>query len=272
MTKTRIVLFLLAAAIIVVIYNLPRVVVENEKDEDITVSEKLDAGEPHMSGTSEISDSLRDRINSLKESFANSSNKEKRVIFADSLAKSFKTAFLFDSAAFYMAKAVEEVQNEERLLKAGDAYFQAFNFAVSKEKQDDLGEKARSYYEMVLEIDPDNLDAKANLAYTYVTSAAPMKGVAMLREILEENPSHERALYNLGLLSITSGQLDKAVERFSTLLDTHGENMDARLYLGYCLMETGQMENAKKEFEKVIASDAGKALKSAATQYLESIN
>lgn len=272
MTKTRIILFLISAALIAVIYSLPRMVVENEKDDNVTLSERLETNEPHVEGTSEISQSLREEINSLKDSFTSSTIKEKRVIFADSLARSLKNAFLYDSAAFYLGEVAEEVQSEERYKKAADAYYDAFNFAVSKEKQVYLGEKARGLYEKVLEINPANNNAKANLALTYVTSESPMRGIAMLREILEEEPNHEQALLNLGLLSITSGQLDRAIERFETLKAAHPENYQARLYLGYCLLETGQNNKAKQEFEFVLSSDAEESLKSAATQYLESIN
>jgi len=250
---------------------LPRVVVE-DKEEKVELSEPVNTQEEHSTFQGNLSDSLRLVINSLKESIDNSESPEKSVIFADSLAKAYKNALFYDSAAIYLADIADEVESKERLKIAGDAYFEAFNFAVSESKRNSSGERARYYYDKVLEIDPNDLDTKANLAVTYVTSQSPMQGIGMLREILEVDPSHERALFNLGLLSITSGQLDRAVERFSTLLANYPDHYEARLYLGYCYMELGQVEKAKAEFERVIDSDAEQTIKNAASGYLESIN
>ena len=272
MTKTRIILFLAAAGIIAAIYHLPRIVIESKDQEEIAISEKLQQDDPHMGDPTSIPDSAWQHLNQLKDSFANSDSKEKRLIFADSLAGAYQKLFFFDSAAFLMARVAGDYTDDEGVLeKAGDAFFEAFNFAVSKERQNELGEQARSYYQRVLTANPGNLNAKANMALTYVSSSSPMQGIAMLREILEENPVHEKTLYNLGLLSITSGQLDKAIERFEMVKENYPGNYSARLYLGYCYLETAQEEKAKEEFESLLSSGADEALKSTARQYLESI-
>ncbi len=270
MTKTRIILFLIAAIAIIGIYQLPRVVVE-DKQEKVELSEPLESEENHASENRSLPDNFTSSINSYKELMLNSESKEKRFIFADSLAEAYKSAFFYDSAAYYLETIAQELKSVEGYRKAGDAYFDAFNFAVSESKRNSLGQKAREYYEKVLEIQPGDLDAKANLAVTYVTSSAPMQGIMILRKILEEEPTHEKALFNLGLLSITSGQFDNAVSRFTTLLEHHPENYEAQLYLGYCYIELNEVEKAKKELGDILNSDADESLKGTASSYLESI-
>jgi len=271
MTLNRIILLILATVLVIIIYSLPRVVVENKK-EKVELSEPIQTGEEHTKIEKPVPDSIRLAIRGLKESLENSNSIEKRIIFADSLANAFRDVLFYDSAAYYLGIAADESGTLERYKIAGDAYFDAFNFTVSASGRSNFGEKARFYYQKILDVEPDNLDVKANLAVTYVTSGTPMKGIGMLREILEEDPTHEKALFNLGLLSITSGQLDKAMERFSTLLENYPDNYEARLYLGYCYMELQQSDDAKNEFQKIISSDADENIKTAASGYLESIN
>ena len=271
MTKIRIILFLIALIAVVGIYQLPRNVVEDKK-EKVALSEPLDPVDNHSQTGQEIPENLQVTINTYKELMHNSVSPEKSAIFADSLAEAFKTGFFYDSTAHYLGLAAKEIKSVEAFKKAGDAYFEAFNFAVSESKRNALGIQAREFYQMVLDTNPGDLDSKANLAVTYVTSAAPMQGIMILREILEEEPAHELALFNLGLLSITSGQFENAIDRFTTLLENHSENQEARLYLGYCYLEIGDTEKAQNELESIIDSNAEESIKATARGYLESIN
>ncbi len=271
MTRVRIILFSIAILATIGIYLLPQYVVEDKK-EKVALSEPLESEENHGQVGQDIPENLQATINTYKELMLNSESLEKSAIFADSLAEAFKNGFFFDSAAHYLGLAAREIKSLEAYKKAGDAYFEAFNFAVSESKRNTLGIQAREFYQMVLDSNPKDLDAKANLAVTYVTSAAPMQGIMILRGILEEDPSHELALFNLGLLSITSGQFENAVGRFTTLLENHPDNQEARLYLGYCYLETRETEKARKELESILNSDAEESIKATAQGYLESIN
>ena len=53
---------------------------------------------------------------------------------------------------------------------------------------------------------------------TYLSSASPMQGITMLREVLAEIRKMNLALFNMGMLSIQSGQYDRAVERLDELV------------------------------------------------------
>ena len=270
MTKSRIILFLIAIIATIGIYQLPRVVVDDKK-EKVELSEPLKVEDDHTPANRVISEELSARITEYKEFALHGESIEKRVIFADSLAEAFKNIFFYDSAAYYLEIIAKELKSEKGYRKAGDAFFDAFNFTVSESKRNNLGRKVQEYYEKVLELNPDDLDAKANMAVTFVTSAAPMQGITVLREILEKEPTHEKALFNLGLLSITSGQFDRAVERFNTLLLHHPGNFEAMLYLGYSYLELGKEELAREQFERILSSEAEETLKETANSYLESI-
>ncbi len=81
MLKTRILIAVISAAVIIGIFYLPKVVVEN----DTTLAESSDSvstGNKHV----DIAPQTQKQLNDLKAAYAESPTKEKSIIFADSLA------------------------------------------------------------------------------------------------------------------------------------------------------------------------------------------
>src|SRR5690606_31952602 len=205
-------------------------------------------------------------LENLIENYKSNVDNKKSAIFADSLAVVYRRYNKLDSAAKYYAIAAEKMPSKEALLKAGDAYYEAYTYAVAPERSQQLGERAREYYEKVLAQEGGEalLDVKANLAMTYIASSDPMKGIALLREILEKDPNHEGAIFNLGMLSIQSNQYDRAIERFEQLVGLDPENVQAQFYLGLSYFEAGRKTMAKKQFEKVKTLDSDPEIQAAA--------
>ncbi|MEZ4902725.1 MAG: hypothetical protein R2822_13715 [Spirosomataceae bacterium] len=103
----------------------------------------------------------------------------------------------FDSAAKYAEKVALLEPSEQNLLRAGDRYYDAFGFAAESKKSVTLGAKTREWYQKALDKNPNLLNAKANLAMTYVSTETPMQGIMLLREVLANDPTNEVALFNL---------------------------------------------------------------------------
>lgn len=273
MFKQRIALVVGAILAIIGLYSLPRVVVSNEENnleqaEMAAVTQSEGEEEFHQM---QVNAESRKDISRLTESYNNAENTEKSLIFADSLAQTYKNAGLLDSAAYYYSLISNELNSEGSFLKAADAYYDAFGFAMNDQKRSSLAERCREYYSKYLQLRPDDLDAKSRMAMTYVQSENPMQGIALLREVLVEDESNRTAIFNLGLLSITSGQYDKAEERFAKLIELDDSDAEAHFYLGYTLYEKGEGEKAKKEFEQVISleKDSDNELVVSANNYLE---
>ena len=255
---------------------LPRYVVNNENREVSEQSESAsaanaDAPKDHAH-IFDIPDSLKAQFESLYDSYNNAENQEKKFIFANSLAEAYKTVGKLDSSARYIEVRSQASPTLENLLNTGDAYYEAFNFAVDQSKRNYLAEKAQENYKRVLEEDSSLLDVKSKLAMTYVSGSNPMQGIMMLREVLEQDPENELAIYNLGILAITSGQMDKALKRFEKLRELNSESPEANFYLGYCLFETGRPKEALPYFEKVLELDISGDMVSASKEYLKKIN
>jgi tetratricopeptide (TPR) repeat protein len=272
MLRTRIILLLSAIVIIVLLFNLPRVVVEND-DDAIENSSKESSPEviTNDSHSSEMDAATTDKALKLKEKIRVADNIEKSIIFADSLAKLYLEVNKYDSAAKFIEIIADKQPNEANWFRAGSVYYDAYGFAMEVKKQEALGEKARFYFKKVLEMSPDNTDAKNKLAMTYLSTKTPMQGILMLREILEVDPENEQAMFNLGILSMQSGQYDKAVERFSKLTQLYPNNTQAQFFLGVSYKEIGNKEKAKEQFRIVKTLDKDPSVQATADSYLKEL-
>ncbi|MFT7032425.1 MAG: tetratricopeptide (TPR) repeat protein [Cyclobacteriaceae bacterium] len=257
----------IAVILIIFIYNLPKVVVDNDSTET-----GIGTATTEVSHDFEMSAADSLKINDLSNKISSSGNNEKNTIFADSLANLYLTYNKLDSAEKYAQYILSQGQEANNYQLAGDIFFKAFGF--SKEQSDVIkfSKKAASCFEKVLETDSDNPDAKAKLAMTLVSSATPMQGIMMLREVLAEYPKNETALYNLGILSMQSGQYDKAVERFEKLIEVNAGNVQAYFYLGVSYFELKQKDKASELFNRVKELDDDPAIIQAADGYLKEIN
>jgi len=269
MLKTRILLFAVCAIAIWLIFQLPKVVIENEGRLGTTNVQDSIASNPeaHVSTPVEI----RNAIVSVKKSLAETSGKEKNAIFADSLASLYRAANQFDSAAWYAERAAEFFNKVESWRKVADNYYQAYTLALSQDKQRAMASKAQEYYGKVIEANPEDLEAKTNMAMTYITSSNPMQGIMMLREVLAVDPQNEGALFNMGMLSYQSGQYDRAIDRFKELLAVNPDHIQGQLLLGVSLMNMGETEAAAAQLEKVKQMSNDPAVHATVDSYLQQL-
>ena len=257
MLKKKLLVGGIAVVAAVVLFTLPRVVVDNEgRDNNLESRQKTaptaevdaTAGSPHLP---EISEETLAEINQLRENYLNNENTEKSTIFADSLISVFARNEWYDSAAFYAGQLAEASSNGNSDEKALKLYYQAFTFALDENRARMLGEKVRYFGEAVLSQNPDDFEAKSMMAMTYLATAEPMKGIQMLREVVEEDENNELAIYNLGLVSMQSGHYDKAVDRFKKVVDLNPDHLQAQFFLGVSYFETGKKAKARQQFERI---------------------
>ena len=157
MTKSRILLFLFVSVLTIILYLLPRYVVNNEVRE-IDNTPATAAADPlsvdQHTHSFQIPDSLRQKFETLYDSYKNAESQEKRFIFADSLAKAYKTVGKLDSLAKYTEVRALVNPSIENLKMAGDGYCEAFNFAIDPSRRNYLAGKVQDYYNRVLKEDP----------------------------------------------------------------------------------------------------------------------
>ena len=131
--------------------------------------------------------------------------------------------------------------------------------------------KTISAYEKVTEINPENDNAKINLAICYTETPEPMKGIMLLRDVVQRHPENIKAQMNLGFLSIRSNQFDKAIERFKKVLELNPLQSDANYFLGYCYMNKGENSAAIEAFSKYAEAGSDTQLINEANVYIREL-
>ncbi len=262
MIRTRLFLLLASAALVALLFFLPRVVVEN--DSQLSNSPATD---PHPATPAEV----QERIRLTRAQYADNQLTEKNATFADSLAGLYRRAGKYDSAAWFSAQAASFFNTLTYQVKAGDLYYEAHLYESDPAQQKEYAERSQNYYQQVLEREPHNLTVKSKLAMTYINSQGPMQGIRLLQEVIAEDPNNQTALFNLGMLSIQSGQYDKALVRLEKLVTLDSLNPQAWLLLGVAHMNLGQKEKARSVFEKVKTLDQDPSVQATADSYLEDL-
>jgi tetratricopeptide (TPR) repeat protein len=272
MQKSQILIITLAIALVVGMYSLPKVIV-SDKEKLLATGNPMASNDSLLNEThtTNLSEAQVTVISQLRNAFLTSADKEKKITFADSLAVLFKQASQFDSAAFYRESIAQLNPEIQTWINAGDGYYDAFNFATDAQKANKMGEKAREFYQKVIEKDPNQLSVKANIAMTYVATSNPMQGIALLREVLQQDPQNELAMFNLGLLSMQSGQYDRAIERFTQILKQNPANNQAKFYLGISYAEGGHSKEAKELLQQVKSSNPDPVVQSTVDEYLKKL-
>jgi tetratricopeptide (TPR) repeat protein len=269
MNRLQIIVSVAAIGLVILLFNLPKVKIDNNKVLAVSESETHDEAEHNDGGSMHainISGEMRSKLNGWKTELENGN-----FSVTDSLVNAYSRIGLFDSAAFVAEKGVDNT-NEVSLLRVADAYFKAFGFATNPDISSKYAIKARGFYEKALVLNPANKDAKSDMAMTYVQSENPMQGIMMLREIAESDPSHVKSQLNLGLLSVQSKQYDKALARFEKVLQLNPNHIEAAYYKGVTLVELGKIAEAKIVFDLLLnREDIDPAIKSSVEAYLKEI-
>jgi tetratricopeptide (TPR) repeat protein len=278
MPKSQLFIIIIAALLVAGMYYLPKVVVDNQ-DKKLDKSTAATGGQANsesaMGHSEALAPEVAQKLQVFQKQYAQASQTDQKIAWLDSIASIFRANNRFDSAAHYTHRLADLMPTEQGWQRAGDAYFEAFRFAmaVDAKKADALGTKAREFYDRILAKNPKNYSAQANKAMTYVVTANPMQGIQLLRQILEQDPNNQLAMLNLGLLAIQSGQFDRAVERFEKLLALNPNHYDAKLYLAQSYAETNQKPKAIKILEELasLKIDSLAAYRETAKDYLKQL-
>ncbi len=275
MPKTQLILIAGAILLLVGLYQLPTVVVSDEDEltntNTTTSSPEMENHEGHQH---EMAPPQKKALEQLKTELQNIQDKSSQIQLLDSIAGIFREVNHFDSTAHYYGLIAQLAPNPTNWNNAGEAYTQAYNFLglTNRELAMEYAGQARNYFQLVLDAQPDNLDAQSKLALTYVIGENPMKGIMMLREVLAQDEKNEFARFQLGLLSMQSGQFDKAVNHFETLIRQNPDNLEAKVLLAQSYAETGKRTKAVELLQEVERLAEDSLLKAAASDYLLQLN
>src|SRR5947207_1095230 len=116
MTKSQIIIVIIAIIAVIFLFNLPKFVVRDSRQEP-AMAKGITPSPDSESHNTQIPIKELKLIDNLRNSYLSISDKEKKIIFADSLAAVFRIVNKFDSSAKYIGEIAVLNSSNERLIK-----------------------------------------------------------------------------------------------------------------------------------------------------------
>jgi tetratricopeptide (TPR) repeat protein len=166
----------------------------------------------------ELSDEVRAEAATLEDAIAAATTDEERLERQEQLAGLYIQAEAFDRAA-EVQEDIAEARGTALAWADAGSLFLAHMLRTQGPDRATYAQRAAQNYERSLELDPEDLDVKTDLATAYLNDATnPMRAVEVVKEVLEENPDHVRANFNYGLMLAQINRVDQAQEQFEKVV------------------------------------------------------
>jgi len=123
-----------------------------------------------------------------------------------------------DLAAALQTDIAEETNLPEDWKTAGDLYYGEMTDEPQSQLRLQIANQAVSAYQRVLELTPDNLDVRTDMATAYLNTDSPMLGVTEIKKVLEADPRHLNANFNYGLMLARINRTEEAVSQLELVL------------------------------------------------------
>lgn len=210
-------------------------------------------------------------INGFESNFSSSTGDQK-LQWMDSIIVFWDRTMRPAISAVYAKDKAKLTGKVSDFMIAGERFLGVAQFLKPEDKPWAY-EEARSIFEKVLELEPENADAKINLGICLVETNPenPMQGIQLLREVVDKDPANTRAILQLGHFSVLSGQYSKAIERYQQALDIDPNLAEAWFYLGDTYAKMGDMVNAEKNLLKYRSFLEDEEVKKQLDIYLEDL-
>lgn len=240
--------------LVLFLFKLPKYIVDKNETTGLSAPESSKHQETSGHSNEELD---TERIQQLTTLLIKPENSEKKAIFADSIAQTYRKVMLFDSSAKYFSLAATLNTSLETNKIAASGVFEAFQNTMVAEDRKSLGLKAIGFLEKILIEEPSNIDAQIKKAVALVyTEPMPMGGIGLLKDIIENNPTNIEARLYLGEFQFTVGKIDKAIEQFSIVHELNPMDFKALLYLADGYISLGKKVKAEKYISKIRALES----------------
>lgn len=185
-----------------------------------TETDPIDAApRPQMTAVSPISPpplspELQEKADEIKNQISTLTS-TRRISKQRELIALYSQERRFDLAAFVQQEIASELKSEVEWVRSGN-YFYDWMESQTGATRTEYARLAIASYQKALEINPDNLDVRTNMALAYLYDpASPMEAIRNTNMVLEKDPDHILANFNRGVMLMQINRLDQAVEQFA---------------------------------------------------------
>lgn len=122
--------------------------------------------------------------------------------------------------------ALNEINRLENELKSDPENQQKLLQLANLSHDAGFYEKAITYYDRYLKLNPNDNDAEVDKGVCYFELKQYDKATSIFESVIKKNPRHQIAYLNLGIVTLTKGDVEKAKEFFKKCIEL-GEHTDA---------------------------------------------
>lgn len=122
-----------------------------------------------------------------------------------------------DLAAAEQQLLAETENTADAWRHAGNLYYDWMSTEEHTEHKIPIAEQAIAAYQKVLALEPNNLDARTDMAVAYLSTNNPMQGVEEISAVLAVDSTHIPARFNYGVMLAMIGRIDKAQTQFEAV-------------------------------------------------------
>lgn len=131
------------------------------------------------------------------------------------LAVLYQNHTRFDLAADTQVEIAEESGMEIDWVRAGNLYYDWMESRQPGTAKAVYARKAIAAYQKALEINPDNLDVRTDMAVAYLFDPEnPMQAIINTNQVLQADSLHLQANFNRGIMLMQINRMDDALQQF----------------------------------------------------------
>jgi len=166
-----------------------------------------------------LTEAQQARAAELERTLAETPDAQRRLRLLEDLLHLYQEAGRPDLGARALSAQAEIEASAALWRRAGDLYTDWMLRQSDPGLRQEALQQAVEAYRKALELNPEDLDVRVDLAFCYAQSPEnPMQAVAELNAVLERDSLHARANLLLGLLRMQIGRFREAAEAFDRVL------------------------------------------------------
>jgi len=148
---------------------------------------------------------------------------EERIEIRRDLIDLYLSAARLDLAATQQQQIAETLDTENAWAVAGNFFY---DYMESKEgpARTAAARRAIAAYQRALDINPDNLDIRTDMAIAYLYDPEnPMQAIQQTNRVLEADSLHVQANFNRGVMLLQINRVDDAIAQFEKVKQIVGD-------------------------------------------------
>lgn len=166
----------------------------------------------------ELGAATQARVDSLTRAIDTADGAERMRALREELVRVYVHAERYERAGSVQERIAEQVGTAEAWARAGNFYYDGM-MRASGSTRTEYARKAISAYRRSLELDPDDLDVRTDMAVAYLYDPEnPMQAIRQTDRVLEQDPDHVQANFNRGVMLLQIGRSEQAVDQFQKVM------------------------------------------------------